>query len=57
MCMAMEWLRMLDVLALSETELKGNGSREWEGKRIIVFRVSERCRVREGVAVMLSGRI
>ena len=58
-CMIVELFkeRKLDILALSETKVKGSGSREWEGQRVIVSGVSERCRAREGVAVMLSGRM
>ena len=36
--------RKLDVLALSETKVKGEGEREWEGQRVIVSGVDERCR-------------
>ena len=49
--------RKLDIMALSETKVKGSGLREWEGQRVIVSGVSERCRAREGVAVMISGRM
>ena len=49
--------RKLDILALSETKVKGSGLREWEGQRVIVSGVNERCRAREGVAVILSGRM
>ena len=49
--------RKLDVMALSETKLKGEGERMWEGQRVIVSGVSERCRAREGVAVLISGRL
>ena len=49
--------RKLDIMALSETKVKGSGLREWEGQRVTVSGVSERCRAREGVAVMISGRM
>ena len=50
--------RKLDIMALSETKVKGSGLREWERQRlIIVLGVSERCRARERVAVMISGRM
>ena len=49
--------RKLDIMALSETKVKGSGLREWEGQRVIVSGVSERCRAREGVAVMIAGRM
>ena len=39
--------RKLDVLALSESKVKGEGVREWEGERVIVSGVSERCRARQ----------
>ena len=49
--------RKLDVLALCETKVKGKGEREWEGQRVIVSGVDERCRAREGVAVVIAGRL
>ena len=49
--------RKLDVLALSETKVKGEGVHEWEGERVIISGVSERCRAREGVAMVISGRL
>ena len=49
--------RELNILALSETKVKRSGLTEWEGQRVTVFGVSERCRAREGMAVMLSGRM
>ena len=49
--------RKIDVLALCETKVKGQGVREWEGQRVIVSGVAERCRAREGVAIMVSGRL
>ncbi|MEL7523216.1 MAG: endonuclease/exonuclease/phosphatase family protein, partial [Cyanobacteria bacterium J06553_1] len=49
--------RKLDVMALCETKVKGQGVQEWEGERVIVSGVSERCRAREGVAVVISGRL
>ena len=49
--------RKMDVLVLSETKVKGTGEREWEGERVIVSGVSERMRAREGVAVMVRGRL
>ena len=48
--------RKLDVMALSETKVKGKGVQEWEGQRVIVSGV-ERCRAKEGVAVIVSGRL
>ena len=36
--------RKLDVLALCETKVKGKGEREWEGQKVIVSGVDERCR-------------
>ena len=44
-CMVVELFkeRKLDILALSETKVKGSGSREWEGQIVIVSGVSERC--------------
>ena len=49
--------RKMDVLVLSETKVKGTGEREWEGERVIVSGVAERMRAREGVAVMVRGRL
>ena len=49
--------RKMDVLALSETKVKGKGECEWEGERVIVSGVDERCRAREGVAVMIKRRL
>ena len=49
--------RKMDVLVLSETKVKGTGEREWEGERVIVSGVSERMRAREGVAVVVKGRL
>ena len=49
--------RKLDVLALSETKVKGKGEHTWEGQRVIVSGVDERCRAREGVGIMLAGRL
>ena len=49
--------RKLDVLALCETKVKGKGEREWEGQKVIVSGVDERCRAREGVAVVIAGRL
>ena len=49
--------RKLDILALSESKVKGEGVREWEGERVIVSGVNERCRAREGVAVMIKGSL
>ena len=34
--------RKLDILALSETKVKGQGVQEWEGERVIVSGVAER---------------
>ena len=44
-CMVLELFkeRKLDILALSETKVKGSRSRGWEGKRVIVSGVSKRC--------------
>ena len=49
--------RKMDVLALSETKVKEEGEREWEGERVIVFGVPYRCRAREGVAVVIKRRL
>ena len=49
--------RKMDVLVLSETKVKGTGEREWEGERVIVSGVCERMRAREGVAVVVRGRL
>ena len=49
--------RKLDVLALSETKVKGKGEQIWEGQRVIVSGVAERCRAREGVGIILTGRL
>ena len=49
--------RKLDVLALSETKVKGKGEREWEGKRVIVSGVPDRCRAHEGVAAEIKRRL
>ena len=49
--------RKLDVLALSETKVKGQGVQDWEGHRVIVSGVAERCRAREGVGLIISGRL
>ena len=49
--------RKMDVLALSETKVKGEGEREWEGKRVIVSGVPNRCRAREGVVVVIKRRL
>ena len=58
-CMIVDMFRerKLDVLVLSETKVKGIGEREWEGERVIVSGVSERVRAREGVAVLIKGRL
>ena len=48
--------RKLDVMALSETKVKGKGVQDWEGQRVIVSGV-ERCWAKEGVAVIISGRL
>ena len=47
----------MDVLILSEAKVKGEGEREWEDERVIVSGVLDRCRVREGVAVVLKKRL
>ena len=49
--------RKMDVLALSETKVKGEGERECEGEREIVSGVTDRCRAREGVAVVIKRRL
>ena len=49
--------RKLDVLALCETKVKGRGVLEWEGQHVIVSGVNERCIAREGVALILTGRL
>ena len=58
-CMIVDMFRKrkMDVLVLSETKVKGIGEREWEGERVIVSGVSERMRAREGVAVLIKGRL
>ena len=49
--------RKMDVLVLSETKVKGKRETEWEGERVVVSGVDERCRAREGVAIMIKGRL
>ena len=49
--------RKMDVLALSENKVKGEGEREWEGERVIVSGVPDRCGAREGVAVVIKRRL
>ena len=58
-CMIVDMFRerKMDVLVLSETKVKGIGEREWEVERVIVSGVSERMRAREGVAVLIKGRL
>ena len=58
-CMIVDMFRKrkMDVLVLSETKVKGIGEREWEGERVIVSGVSERMRAREGVTVLIKGRL
>ena len=46
--------RKMDVLVLSETKVKGYGERDWEGEKVIISGVSERCRAREGVAMIIK---
>ena len=46
--------RKYDVLALSETKLKGNGLIEWDGMKGVKAGVGERGRAREGVAVLMK---
>ena len=46
--------RKMDVLALSETKVKAEGDREWEGERLIVYGVHDRCRACEGVAIVIN---
>ena len=43
--------------SLVKQQVKGTGEREWEGERVIVSGVSERMRAREGVAVVVRGRL
>ena len=48
--------RGYDVLALSETKLKGKGEIDWEGVKGIKSGIVGRERAREGVLVLLSER-
>ncbi|MCQ7013011.1 hypothetical protein, partial [Clostridioides difficile] len=43
-----------DLLALTETKLKGNGEVSWCGVNGIIAGVQEMERAREGVAILLS---
>ena len=58
-CMVVDMFkeRKLDVVVLTETKVKGKGECEWEGERVVVSGVDERCRAREGVAVMIRRRL
>ena len=49
--------RKMDVLALSETKVKREVEREWEGGTVIVSGVPDRCRACEGVAVVFKRRL
>ena len=49
--------RKMDILVLSETKVKGKGECEWEGERVIVSGVNERCRGREGVAMLVRDEL
>ena len=49
--------RKMDVLVLNETKVKGKRETEWEGERVVVSGVDERCRAREGVAVMIKRKL
>ena len=49
--------RKLDIMALSETKVRDNGLRAWEGQRAIISGVFERCRAREEMTVRISGRM
>ena len=46
--------RKYDVLALSETKLKGNGMIEWDGVKGVKSGIGERGRAMEGVAVLMN---
>ena len=49
--------RKMDVAVLTETKVKGKGESEWEGERVVISGVDERCRAREGVAIMIKRRL
>ena len=49
--------RKLDVLALSETKLKGKGKFKWEKMRGIKGGVRGNQRAKEGVAILMSARM
>nr|XP_053637989.1 craniofacial development protein 2-like [Cherax quadricarinatus] len=49
--------KKLDVLALSETKLKGVGEFQWRGINGIRSGVSNRVRAKEGVAIMLKDKL
>ena len=40
-----------------EAKVKEEGEREWEGERVIISGVHDRCRAREGVAVVIKRRL
>ena len=43
-----------ELLALTETKLKGNGEVSWCGVYVIIASVKEIDRAREGVAILLN---
>jgi hypothetical protein len=43
-----------DLLALTETKLKGNGEGEWDGVKCVYAGVEKNERAREGVAILMS---
>ena len=49
--------RKYDVFALCETKVKGQGVQDWDEQRVIVSGVSERCRAREGVGLIIANRL
>ena len=49
--------RNLDILGLCETKVKGRGVQDWEGERVIVSGVSERCRTKEAVSILVTERL
>ena len=49
--------RKFDIFALCETKVKGQGVEDWDGQRVIVSGVSERCRAREGVGLIIANRL
>ena len=49
--------RKYDVFALCETKVKGQGVQDWDEQRVLVSGVSERCRAREGVGLIIANRL